>query len=92
MMSDALYNSLQRKWRDYLDEEFSPFSPEITSDEATEHYDELAHDFCKKHGYSEKTEEMAFHKSWYDTFADEFYLRLEREGIKIVHSSDFISR
>jgi len=86
-MSETLYNSLLRKWIEFLDEEFSPFAPEVTSDEATEHYDDLSHDFCKEYGYSEKTEEMAFHKLWYDTFADEFYQRLDKEGIKIIHSS-----
>jgi len=85
-MSESLYNSLQEKWRDYLDQEYFPSGFVFTSYEATEEYDDISHDFCKKHGYSQKTEEFAFHNQWWDTFADIFYVKLEKEGITIQDS------
>ena len=83
-MSEALYNSLQEKWREYLDTDFYPSAASYTPDEATEEYDDTSHEFCRKHGYSERTEEFAFHGQWWDTFADMYYKKLEEEGIVII--------
>jgi len=83
-MSDALYNKMLEKWIEYLEEETGIYLSEIKDrDSAIELYDTLAHDFCEDYGYKEKTEELAFHGQWYDTFADEFYKLLEREGIDL---------
>lgn len=85
-MSEALYNSLQRKWSEYLEEEFYPSATEYTSDEAQREYDSLVIAFCREHDYSEKTREFAFHGQWYDTFVDMYYQKLESEGIVIIPS------
>jgi len=87
-MSEAVYNSMQRKWNEYLDEEFYPQDATYTPDEASEEYDQLAHSFCKENDYSEKTEEFAFHGQWYDTFADMYYLKLEKHGAEILRTSN----
>ena len=78
-MSEALYNKLVERWVDFLDDDeyFSyPADPESLMD----NYDDLASRFCEKYRYSEKTEEFAFHGQWYDTFADEYFKRLEKHG------------
>lgn len=85
-MSDALYNSMQLKWSEYLEEEFYPSAASYTPEEATEEYDHLVVGFCEKHNYSEKTREFAFHGQWYDTFVDMYYQKLEDEGIAIIPS------
>jgi len=85
-MSEALYNSLQLKWSEYLEDEFYPIAYWYTPEEVTEEYDHLVVSFCEKHDYSEKTKEFAFHGQWYDTFADMYYQKLEGEGVVIIPS------
>jgi len=52
----------------------------MDEDHLADMYDTLAHEFCEEHGYSDKTEEFAFHGRWYDTFVDEYYKKLEDKG------------
>jgi len=88
-MSDALYDSLVEKWQDFLDQtdELKNLAELIAEDDADDTYDELVREFCKKHGYSEKTMNMAFYDRWWDTFADMYYQKLEDEGVKIIHDN-----
>jgi len=50
-------------------------------------YDDLVAQFQKEEDYSDKTIEMAFYDDWFDTFADKFYLELERRGTNIIHAN-----
>jgi hypothetical protein len=86
-LSLALYESLREKWNDFLDEFFVPFSPLLSEDEVDDEYDDLVYDFCEEHGYKERTKDFAFYGRWYDTFADEYYGRLEKAGVKIFHEN-----
>ena len=80
-MSEALYEKLVEKWKEFLDKQ-SLIPPE-DEDDLEESYDYLAQDFCREQGYSNKTLEFAFHGQWYDTFADEYFQTLEhKEGWK----------
>lgn len=84
-MSQVLYNSLLERWRDFLtSKQYIAFGlePEIVIQNL---YDDLVDEFCKEHGYSERTEELAFFGRWWDTFKDEFYKKLDKEGVKIIH-------
>jgi len=85
-MSQVLYDSLLEKWRDFLSSRmyiaYADLMPEY---EVNDSYDDLVHDFCKEHGYSNRTKEMAFYKKWWDTFKDEFYQKLDEEGVEIIH-------
>lgn len=80
----GLYESSLEKWKEFLPIVITAYlhKDEITSDEATELYDGLGDEFCEEYGYKPRTKEIIFH-TWYDTFADEFYLQLERENITI---------
>ena len=85
-MSERLYESLLGKWRDFLDAELRMLSELVTVDDVDDEYDELVREFQKKYHYSEKTINMAFYDQWYDTFKDEYYKKLEEEGVKIIHA------
>ena len=93
-MSEVLYNKMLEKWIEYLEEETGICLSGITDrDSAMDLYDDLAHDFCEDYGYKEKTEELAFHGQWYDTFADGFYKLLEREGIVLpTQKGDYVQK
>jgi len=88
-MSQALYDSLVKKWESFLDEsdELRFLTDLMQEDDVDELYDTLVKGFQKKYRYSEKTTEMAFHDAWCDTFKDMFYQRLEKAGVKIIHSN-----
>jgi len=91
-MSQRLYNSLVEKWKNFLWVETSsmgriPAGSLMTEEEVDDLYNDLVRDFCKKYRYSERTKELAFYSKWYDTFKDEFYQTLEKEGVKIIHEN-----
>jgi len=87
-MSQALYDSLLEKWQDFLSGKmyiaYTDFMPEI---EVQDTYDDMAEDFCEEYKYSEKTKKLAFFGQWWDTFKDEFYQKLDKEGVKIIHEN-----
>lgn len=83
--SDKLYNSMEEKWLEFLEDNLYYPGDNLSEGDASEMYDGLAEDFGKEYDYNEETIEMAFHKRWYDTFVDDFYKKLEEEGIEIIH-------
>jgi len=80
-MSDALYEAMREKWTGFLDEQTLDIFLD-DKESVMDQYDDLAHDFCEKHGYSEKTEEFVFHGQWFDTFVDIYYKALEEDGFE----------
>ena len=78
-MSEAMYNKMRERWFDFLNGKMYLEDPR-DEDHLMDMYDELAHDFCKECGYSDKTEEFAFHGHWFDTFADDYFGMLEKGG------------
>ena len=88
-MSEAFYNSLFKKWTEFLDEtDQIVLADKITEDDADEQYDLLVSLFCSKYNYKERTKNMAFYDVWYDTFADEYYGKLEDKRIEIEHEEN----
>ena len=87
-MSMALYDSLLEKWIDFLNDNEDLYCYSLMPEEwVEEQYDFLVTNFCKKYNYKEKTENMAFYDLWWDTFVDEYYQKLEDEGLKIIHEN-----
>ena len=78
-MSEALYEKMRERWIDFLNVNMCLAEPE-NEEHLMDMYDDLAHEFCEEHGYSQKTEEFAFHGRWYDTFVDEYCKKLKDKG------------
>jgi len=83
-MSEKLYNSMLEKWITFLEDNWYYVGDAVDSDEASDMYVGLKEDFEALYKYKEEIIEMAFHEKWYDTFANEFYAKLEKEGIEIL--------
>lgn len=79
-MSGALYDSLVEKWRDYLENHLWILDDTMQNEDVDDEYHELVSNFCKEHGYSERTENYFFNR-WYDTFADMYFQELEKASV-----------
>ncbi len=78
-MSEALYNKMRERWSDFLTLKSYLAEPRDL-DHLDELYDTLVDDFCENYDYSDKTKAFAFHGQWSDTFRDDYYKILEKEG------------
>lgn len=68
--SQRLYDSLREKWENFLNRKEYNICD-------YEDYADFVDDFCEEEGYGEGLKEMAFFDLWWDTFADEFFKKVE---------------
>lgn len=87
-MSQALYDALLEKWQDFLSGKmYIAYAQLMHEYGVNDLYDDLVDEFCKEYGYAERTKEMAFYGVWWDTFKDEFYQKLDKESVRIIHEN-----
>ena len=86
-MSVALYDNLVERWKDFLGTNLWILDDLMHEEGVEEQYDDLVSSFCKEYEYSDRTQNFAFYERWWDTFADEYYQRLECADVKIIHEN-----